>query len=308
MVTIKERKKKKQSDSLFPFMLGVIEQLKAQGKERTSETYTAALKSFTKFRQGKDILLTDLTTDEMESYEAYLLQKGACLNTVSFYLRILRATYNRAVDRGLTEQKRPFRHVYTGQERTMKRALPLATIKRIKNMVFNGEPMLEYARDLFLLSFYLRGMAFVDMAYLEKKNLRNGVLTYRRKKTRQQLYIKWEPCMQEIINKYPTPAHSPYLLPIIRMSDRSPRNQYYNASHVINRKLKEIGLSLHLPLSLTMYVARHSWASIARSKNIPLAVISESLGHDSEKTTLIYLASLNSAVVDRANRLILRSL
>jgi transposase len=158
---------------------------------------------------------------------------------------------------------------------------------------------------MFLFSFYTRGMSFVDMAYLKKKDVQNGILSYRRRKTGQLLTIRWEKCMEEIADRYDT-EDSDYLLPLIRRPHEA-RKQYRNASHLINSKLKLISKRLKLPVPLTMYVARHAWASIARSKNIPLSVISEGMGHDSENTTRIYLASLDTAVVDKANRLILKA-
>ena len=158
------------------------------------------------------------------------------------------------------------------------------------------------------MSFYTRGMSFVDMAYLRKKDLQNGVLSYRRRKTGQLLFIKWEKCMQEIVDKYDT-SQSNYLLPIIKpFGDIDERKQYIYAAHNINRCLKIIGKELGLSVSLTLYVARHAWASIAKSKNVPLSVISEGMGHDSEATTRIYLASLDTVAIDKANSMILKSL
>ena len=146
-------------------------------------------------------------------------------------------------------------------------------------------------------------MSFVDMAYLKKKDLQNGILTYRRRKTGQQLTIKWEKCMEEILGKYPTNA-TDYLLPIITLMGNE-RRQYANALHLVNKNLKTLSERLNLPRSLTMYVARHSWASAAKAKNVPVSVISEGMGHDSEATTQIYLASLETSVVDKANKMIL---
>lgn len=166
---------------------------------------------------------------------------------------------------------------------------------------------MDYARDIFMFSFYTRGMSFIDMAFLKKKDLQNGILIYRRHKTGQQLYIKWEKPMQDIIEKYDT-EDTPYLLPIIKNINCSERQQYLSAVHLINRKLKKLGEILELPAPLTTYVARHAWASIAKSKNISVSVISEAMGHDSERTTRIYLASLDTSSVDKANKLILTSL
>lgn len=295
-------------DTFFTFMEEVISGLKKLGKIRTSETYATTLNSFRKFRENTDVPLEKVDSDLMLSYEAWLKTNGVSPNSSSFYMRNLRAVYNRAVEKELTQQRFPFKHVYTGVEKTVKRAVPLKVIKRIKEMDLSLNPPADFARDMFLFSFYTRGMSLVDMAYLRKKDLANGILSYCRRKTGQRLFIKWEKCMQEIVDKYDTEDFV-YLLPIIKPHSKiEERMQYIYAGHNINRSLKAIGRELKLSLPLTMYSARHSWASIAKSKNVPLSVISEGMGHDSEATTRIYLASLDNMAIDKANSLILKSL
>lgn len=293
--------------SLFNFMESVIIKLKQNGKARTSETYFVTLNSFKKFRNGEDIMLDSLTSEVMEAYEAWHKQRGIAPNTISFYTRILRAVYNRAVEQDIIENRNPFRHVYTGVDKTVKRALPLATIKKIKALDLSLTPSLDFARDMFMLSFYLRGMSFIDMAFLKKTDLRNGYVSYRRRKTSQQLIIEWTIEMQMILDKYPENA-SEYLLPIIRNPSTNERCTYRNVGYNINRNLKRIAEMVGVQIPLTLYVARHSWASAAKAKGIPVSVISEGMGHDSETTTQIYLASLDTSVVDRANSLILKCL
>ncbi len=303
--------------SLFNFMESIIAKLKNNGKIRTSETYRSTLSSFKKFlasqaskdgkRNEEDIMLDCITSETMEEYEAWHKNKGVAPNTISFYTRILRAVYNRAVENDIIENRNPFRHVYTGVDKTVKRALPLAVIKKIKTLDLSLTPGLDYARDMFLMSFYLRGMSFIDMAFLRKSDLRNGYITYRRRKTGQQLIIEWTKEMQIILDKYPE-NKSGYLLPVIRNSGVNERCTYRNTGYNINHNLKRIAEMVDITIPLTLYVARHSWASAAKAKGIPLSVISEGMGHDSEATTQIYLASLDTAVVDRANSLILKSL
>ena len=184
----------------------------------------------------------------MTEYEASLKSYGVAMNTVSFYNRILRAVYNRAVEKEMTVQRYPFKHVYTGIDKTVKRAVPLKIIKRIKDLDLSFKSSLDFARDMFLFSFYTRGMSFIDMAYLKKKDLQNGILSYRRRKTGQQLFIKWEKSMQEIIDKYPANENG-YLLPIIK-TDRNERLQYRNALRLVNNKLKEISVSIGLRCTL----------------------------------------------------------
>ena len=312
--------------SLFTFMHGVIAQLKQLGKVRTSETYTTTLNSFMAFRDEQDVPLDGINSDMMLMYEAYLKTRGVRMNTISFYMRNLRAVYNRAVEKGLTPQNNPFRHVYTGVDKTVKRAIPIKDIKALKELDLSIKPSLDFARDMFMFSFYTRGMSFVDMAYLRKTDLQNGILTYRRRKTGQELTIKWEKCMAEIVAKYPE-NQTEFLLPIIKEKgngrnseshqaclngrvvtdegEANERRQYDNALHLVNYRLKELSTMLKLQRPLTMYVARHSWASAAKAKNVPLSVISEGMGHDSEATTQIYLASLETSVVDKANKMIL---
>ena len=296
-----------EGQSLFNFMQGIIARLKQMDKIRTAENYSCTLKSFMQFRGDRDVLLSEIDSDLMQLYEAYLHGKGAVRNTSSFYMRILRAVYNRALEKELMEQRNPFRHVYTGVDKTVKRAVPLSAIKRMKNLDLSLQPNLEFARDMFLFSFYTRGMSFIDMAHLKKKDLQNGFLSYRRRKTGQQLVIKWEKCMQEIVNKCHTWDRNPYLLPILNFPNES-RKQYKYAQSRINVHLKEIANMIGVSIPLSMYVARHSWASIAKSKNIPISVISEGMGHDSELTTQIYLASLDNTIVDNANAQILKCL
>lgn len=286
------------------FATDLIRRMSRIGKSQVAAKYTTAVNSFKRFRGECDVPMDDMDSNLMLEYEQWLKETGACKNTTSFYMRNLRAIYNRAAEKELTVQRFPFRHVYTGIDKTVKRALPAKTIREIKRLDLSRTPQLDYARDLFMFSFYTRGMSFIDMAFLKKKDLQNGILVYRRKKTSQQLTIRWEKPMQEIIAKYDT-GDSPYLLPIIKEYSTDQHAQYINAAHTMNDRLKKIGERIGLEIPLTSYVARHSWASIARSKNISISIISEAMGHDSESTTRIYLASLDTSSVDKANSIVL---
>lgn len=301
--------------SLVNFMENAISRLMLNGKVRTAETYQVTLNSFRKFMasrsglpaESEDMMLDNLNSEIMEAYEAWQRARGISPNTISFYTRILRAVYNRAVEEEIIENRYPFRHVYTGIGKTVKRALPLSVIRKIKSVDLSLTPSLDFARDMFIMSFCLRGMSFIDMAFLRKSDLRNGHIVYRRRKTGQQLVIAWTGEMQAILAKYPE-NESDYLLPIIRTPGQNERAVYRNMSYNINRNLNIFARQLKLDMRLTMYVARHSWASAAKTKGIPVTVISEGLGHDNEATTRIYLSSLDTSVVDRANSIILRAL
>lgn len=305
---VDEYRRQSNGNTLFSFMEQMIARYWRQGQLRTSETYSTTLNSFKRFRADIDVYLEDIDSELMEAYENHLKQNDLSPNTISFYMKHLRAVYKRAVDDELLRDKNPFKRVSTSIEKTAKRAISLKVLKRLKAMDLSDNSPKRFARDIFLFSFYTRGMSFVDIAYLQKKNLKGDVLSYRRRKTNQPLKIGWEPDMQEILKRYEADTSSPYLFSIIKDAEGNPRKQYQNMQFLINRHLKEIGKGLGLHQPLTMYCARHSWASIAHEEGIPLSIISEGMGHDSEKTTQIYLASLNTEVIDKANRKLLKLL
>ena len=294
--------------TMFGFTLETIQKLKRAGNISNAGNYFSMLISFMYFRQGENIELKAMDSDIIEAYEGYLKHKAKrlSLNTISFYLRTLRSTLNRAIDKGLVQDKNIFKRVRTKMEKTAKRAISIEYVRKIKSLDLEGDSNLIFARDLFMFSFYTRGMSFVDIAYLKKQDIKNGEFTYRRSKTGQALRVALEPCMEEIIQRHSN-QHTDYLLPIITKSSVDPILQYQSMRSKIGRNLKQVAFLAEIPLNITMYVARHTWASIAKNKNISISVISEAMGHESEITTQIYLASLDTAVIDDANRLIIGS-
>lgn len=188
---------------VFEYMQEQIERLRGQGKERTVETYQSALNSFMKFRDGIDLCFDEMDADLMEHYETEMRSTHhLSRNTTSFYMRILRCVYRKAVGEGLALPADPFENVYTGVDKTSKRAATLTDIKHIKQLDLSDHKSLEFARDIFLFSFYMRGMSFIDLAYLRKKDLNSGFVSYSRRKTGKKLIIRWEKQMQEIIDRY----------------------------------------------------------------------------------------------------------
>ncbi len=293
--------------SLFNYMERVIHRLRQLNHTGTAHNYQAALNSIKRFRDDKDIVFDEITHILVEDYQAYLKFTGLAPNSISFYMRIFRAVYNRIVGQELTQDHKPFRTVFTGREKTRKRAISISDLRHIKELDLSMKPNLEYARDIFMFLFYCRGMSFVDAAYLKKSDVQNGLISYRRHKTNQLLHIKVVSQIQNIINCY-TDDDSPYLLPIITRYGINERKQYESTLRRINYALKEIAKMIKLPITLSTYVSRHSWATIAKSKNVPVNVISDALGHDSLTTTQIYLASIDTSTIDRANDLIIKSL
>lgn len=292
------RKYKKSRFSVF--MEWMIDKLLSKGKKRSAEAYQTTLNSFMAFRNNEDIYLYEIKAPLIERYQAWLKRKGVTLNTISFYMRIMRTAYNNAVEYNLTSDMHPFRKVYTGIAKTTKRSVTLEVMKEIRHFA-TDDPNIAFARDMFLFSFYTRGMSFVDMSYLKTTDIVDGMLHYARKKTGQEIDIEWTTELQEIVDRNPS-CNEPYLLPIIKKSNGKERNQKRYKQTVVNENLKKISKALQLKEPLTMYVARHTWASLARDTGIPLKTISLAMGHESEKTTQIYLKNLDVNAVDRANR------
>ncbi|MBQ9137230.1 MAG: site-specific integrase [Alistipes sp.] len=297
--------KSRDNISLCRYAAQVSEWLYGCGRVRAAETYMAAVKSFMNYRGGEDIPLCKIDSQMVVAYQYHLRNRGLSANTISFYIRNLRAIYNRAVEDGLVANNAPFRRAYTGTSKTAKRALRAEDIRRIAQLDLQDNRRLQFAADIFLFSLYTRGMAFVDIAHLRWSDIRSGYLVYNRRKTGQQIVIKWERCMAQIAERYFSPS-TPYIFPIIK--GRNPRREYLSASHAINSALKTIGTMASIATPLTLYVARHSWASIAYAQQVSVATISRALGHNNESTTRIYLASLDNSAVDIANKIVLKSI
>ena len=300
---VSEYEKRSKCMTVFTFISSMVARKEASRRFGTAKTYRDALSSFSSFRNGEDIAFEALDKDIICRYEAWMKDKGLKMNTSSCYLRTLKTLYLKAVDMGLTDEKDIFGNVFTGFATTTKRAVTIEDIRKIRRLRLKDGSALAFARDMFMLSFYLQGMSFVDMAYLKKTDIRNGQLQYSRKKTGQTITISWESEMQEIVDRY---AHktkdTPYLLPIIKKQDGTERKQYEKAEHNVNRNLKKVGELAGLRIPLTTYVSRHSWASIMRDMGNDILVISRGLGHEDIKTTQIYLSAIDNSTVTRANK------
>lgn len=284
--------------------------LKSGNKLGTARNYFRTLNSFSSFLEGKDITFRCLDDKLVMQYESWLQLRSVSRNSSSFYMRVLRSVYNKAVDRHLVRQTFPFKNVYTGVDKTRKRAISEDIIHKLCKLDLSVSLPLTLARDLFLFSYCTRGMAFVDMAFLTKKNIHNGYIFYTRRKTGQQLTIRIEPCIQNIVNRYAEQTkQTQYVFPILNTDDPELAfSQYQTALGYYNKLLKRISKMLDLDTPLSSYVSRHSWATAARDHNVPISVISAGMGHATEKTTQIYLAGLENSVIDQANHRVLSAI
>lgn len=294
--------------SLFSFLEYRIVRLRETGRDSTAENYRSALNCFREFRKKKDLPLSDLTCNIMKDFQHYMQRKGLAMNTISLYNRNLRAAYNYALDDGLlNENHRPFCKVFTGRERTRKRAVKENIVKRLIAEPLAGQLELAFARDLFLFCIYAQGMAFVDVSRLTEANLSGKRLTYKRSKTGRKLEMELPECALQIIGRYREAGNS-YLFPILYSKKTDRATSYQTALREYNKRLHRLSDRIGLEKPLSSYVARHTWASLAKWNGVNDTIISEAMGHTNVATTTIYLASLDTDAISAANHTIIASL
>lgn len=291
----------KSNQHLIIFTERLIEKRIKADKMGQAKALQSTLSSLKKFIGDRDVLFNDITHLFIHEYENYLLDTGVQENTVGYYMRNVRIIYNTALNCGVyMDDNHPFSKIRIRHGRTAKRALKKEVIEQIATLDLSKNPTLESARDLFMFSFYTRGMSFVDIIYLKHKDIIDGVIYYQRHKTHRQMRVAIVPQLQTIIEKYR--SEDEYVLPFINANDYSTiYKRYLIAYGNIYRNLKRLQKMLNIPTSLTVHVARHSWATIAKSKGASIEAIRQGLGHDSEKTTEIYLKELDNSVIDAVN-------
>ena len=293
---------------VLDFMQNQIRLMRNANRLGTALNYEKTMKNFAEFLGGVNLPFSAMTEQLIADYNAFLVQRGMVRNSISFYMRIMRAVYNKAARQKLVEQSHPFTEVYTGIDRTRKRAVSESVISQLYKLKLAEETPLALARDIFIFSYCTRGMAFVDIAYLKKENIQNGAICYARRKTGQLLSIRIEPSIQRIIDRYSS-ALSPYVFPILTSTDTKEAYEEYQAAiNNYNRLLRRLSKMLPAGCKLTSYTSRHSWATAARNHNVPISVISAGMGHTSEQTTQIYLTILENSVIDDANKKLITSL
>ena len=300
-------------------------ELERRGQERTARAYRTVTRGIIRFNKGADIPLREINNTLVKEFETHLKEAGRLPNTVSYYMRNLRAIYNKAVaeKRVVRRGGNPFAGVYMGVTKTMKRALSVDEVKQLYDLDFTelldsckpGSRKQKAAQNLyrawryFSFRLYSRGMCFVDMAYLRKENIRDGVIRYVRKKTGQQIEIKITPEIRALIDSFAGDVqNSAYVFPIIRDDGRPPRLQYESAERSQNYRLKKLAVMAGVDKAISTHWARHTWASIGKQSNLSVRVISECLGHTSEKTTRIYLDSLDNKLLDEANETVISAI
>lgn len=286
-----------------------LEHLKfLQGCKRTGymlsirQTYNSLLK----FNGTLDIPFSEIDVNWLRRYEGWLRKSNKSENTIGIRFRNLRMIYNKAIEKGAVKKELyPFDSYKVSKlhKETIKRAIVKDDIKRVLNYNVDGRDFYtSLAIALFSFSYYMGGINFVDMAYLQGSNIIDGRLVYYRKKTSKLINLPMNPEAMEIISRYNT-GLTGYIFPVLSFAHKTEQmklNRLHKVITKVNKALKLIGQELGLPIKLTTYVARHSFATVLKRAGVSTSIISESLGHSSEKITQIYLDSFENSQIDEA--------
>ena len=289
------------SKSVFSYINKLVIELVKANRIGTARCYKDTLRSIKVYRDQKDLTFNELNHDFLMKYEADYLSRGNSLVGLSVYMRCLRAIYNQAISAGFAEEEGyPFKYYKIRSGKTRKRAISLEAIQKIRNLKFNPNTTLYNDRNIFLMSFYLRGMPYTDMAHLQVSNIIDGRIQYERQKTSQPFDIKIPEQLMPIIEYFTKgKKKDDYILPIIKRED--PVLKYKDVEWArlrYNKNLKIIAQKAGIEEKLTSYVTRHSYATIADDMGIPLTAISKMLGHERVSTTQVYLDNLKKSKLD----------
>ena len=304
---------------LTSFTLSVVQELEDRERFGTAHVYRSALRAFqrywkTRHPQEEIRMKKVFVAATMQEFERHLQERMLKLNTLSTYLRMLRALYNRALAAGMANYVPGlFARVYTGTRTDVKRALPPADMGRALTISPSLQQELRETQIWFALLFLLRGMPFADLARLRKCDFSNGVISYRRQKTGRQVSVQVTSEAAELLRQCADHrTNSPYLLNILwdenRYSPLGSRNEYQHYQRVLrnfNRKLKLLASALGLSGKLSSYTARHTWATTAFHTKVAVGIISNALGHSSVKVTETYLKPFENEVLDKTNKKII---
>lgn len=287
----------------FAFASRLIEARRRTGRDNTADLYRTTRNRVCRFMHGKELDLRELTPAWVAGLAASLRAEGLRPNSVRTYLSNLRAIYHQACREGLIPWPAisPFEGQLPRRERGESRALDERTLREIAALRLEAsDRRRELALDLARFSFLACGIPFADLVRLTSDNIQGDEVAYRRKKTGTLIRIGITAAMRRLIGKYAAEG-SRYLFPILPAGCNVGHEEYKALLRSYNRTLREIGASLSVPVRLTSYTMRHSWATNAYRKHIPLSVISQALGHTSEQTTRHYLTALDQSELNQAN-------
>lgn len=291
-------------ETLFNFSEKLIQDLEESRRYGTALSYKDCIRCIKHFTDGVDVTFSQISYRWLTQFEKYYLGKGNSYNALGVYMRTLRAIINKAIKSGIASKSYyPFEQYRIKTEKTKKRAISMDTMKRIMEEKFSPDDDLFHTRNYFLASFMMYGMNFADMAQLKMSNIHSGRIQYKRQKTGKVYDIKITDKLDAILKYYTEGKEKEdFIFPIIKRE--TPSEQYKDmmwSRKCYNKSLKLLAEKCAIEETLTSYVSRHSFATEALLKNVPVSAISAMLGHSSLTTTEIYLKGLPTDVLDDYN-------
>lgn len=291
------------------FMQDQILRFSCNGQFGTAHVHSCTLKSVETFA-GRGISFESISPEFLKSYEQWLRSRQLSWNTVSTYLRAIRSVYNRAITEGVAVYRpQLFRRVFTGVKADVKRSLDRKGLARFFSGNVLPKGRLERVSGMAKLMFMLRGMPFVDVAYLQKNDLCGNVITYRRRKTGRLLTVTVTAGAMKLLRSLRChDSRSPFLFPILKSGTAAEvYGQYRRALRRFNRGLDAVRRSMGMMQRLSSYTIRHTWGTMAYRCEINPGIICEALGHSSVKVTETYLKPFNAGRIDEANKQVLKA-
>ena len=294
----------------FHYLMDAMEKNHQYGNRRVYGTALNVLKAVC---GSLDFPFSSLSLNVLRKIELKLRDDGLRETTISNLFRTIRAVYNRAIkDKIASNEDYPFDQFQMCRFdlSTAHRALSKDDIQRIITYKIQPDdvPEMELAVDLFTFAYFCAGMPFFDLCNLRESNINGGILTYERQKTHLPIRVAVPEQASAIVSKYRSQSKG-YIFPIlneqVHKTDLQIRNCVRLNLQSINAALRRLGDKLGLPLKLTTYVARHSFASVLKEEGIPVATISELMGHQDPKTTQIYLDGFSVNHMANAQELLL---
>jgi len=256
---------------------------------------------------GRDVSFEEVNYKLLDQFSHHLTTSGLKINSVSNYFRSIRAIYNKAIKMKVVDRSfYPFHDISIKNEKTAKRAILKDDIAKLLQIHVEKNSTCWRSLNYFMLSFYLRGISFTDIAYLKHSNIIDGRIEYKRRKTHQNYSVKLFPVAESIINQMKQ-TECDYLLPVIPFGVKE---DSVRAKRIIqqcikttNKYLKRLSAEVGLGSSVTTYSSRHSFATIAKRMGYSNELIAEALGHQhGNKITNIYLDSFEAKVIDEMHQ------
>lgn len=311
--TLIQKPQERPKQTVFSFVYKLILELKEDNKIGNAWVYESALRALKRFHVDDSLYFEQIDFEFLENFNRFLMKREVKHNTVFFYIRTLRAFYNKAIKLKIVDRSLyPFHNIKLKAEKTKKRAIDKSLITAIINLELSKDSSIWHVRNWFMMSFYLMGISFVDLTLLQTSNIKNGRIYYKRQKTGKAYDIKILPQVREIIDYYSTAQFQNYLLPIINRKVKSEQERLRlikDRTRFANKYLKRMAELIETQETITTYTSRHSWATICKKLGFSIEIIAECLGHEyGNKTTAVYLDTFDQEVIDATNNSVANSL